>query len=1169
MAGKRELEALITLAGSVDPSLQKAMREAQKTLEPIGKSIDGWGQKLQSAGKSMEKFGKTMTKTVTAPILAAGAMITNTFTQYDDAIRQVQATIQATPRELALLSDAAKEMGIATRYTASDAALALNAIGQAGNDAYQSIALLPDVLSAAQAGGLGLEEAASLVTESMAAMGVEAKQANVLIDQLARGGQATNSDIAGLGAGLTTVGADARKLKDGTVELITQLGILSNYGIKDTEGGTIFRNLLKNLTDTKGQKALQKLGVSVYDLQGKLRGTNEIFADLQGVLKGFGEDQQKIDAVMQSIFDARNIKGASALLNESVASYDALSRTIRASGGTAAQMAADMESGIGGAFREMKSAVEGLAIEFGETLAPSLRKAANFITKVTRSLAAMDPRLKETIVKVAGLAAAAGPLWMIGGKILGGIGKILPAISGLITGGINPLHTAMTGLGGPLGVITLAAVALYGIGSAISSARAEATKQGLTERFGDIQLSAEQLEAALSNLRTGLTDTLDQFREEKTFLGQIQDDLAGQDEVVKEMLVKIAPHAVMEDADATALAHEIDTLVNGVLGGLEQERKTMHLAVDAILANNPEAAGNWRKQIDDYYGGHNALAAAKGAELNQAWADAIADGIVEEKEKEIIARLQEDLMRIYTEASLYDVGAGLTLLKTRVARGEYSLETIQDLREQIKAETDKDLQTLQETKDQMDIFAAKQYNAGDISEEKYNQMLDESAAGYNAGKLGMESKAAETWATLLDTGMSAAFKDEMAGFQEVMNGGVMSYMDQVRADFIDTYGRDAETPDERAMLAEQAKFQYEQGIYSAMGDITKADREQAQLLLKQTETERQELEALAVKLANTEDGVPDWLQNTLNTYEALKLMVDQGHGMDTLTHMVDAKTTFDDAVQAGSYWNQGLTQALSDNQAALDAAQNTADVVVMLTKIAWNTGSPSQVSTDLGMFWGQGLTNGITGEIPNAAAASLGLSQAAIAPVMQSIGTLGLVSVYWGMAWQGLMNRMATTLSSGEGIARQAMNAIFTVINEAISRINSLKITIPKGLPGAGGKNLAPKMASIAMLAEGATLNRPTTAILAEAGYPETVVPHTRTPRSRGLALEALRGTGARIGGGGSFTFAPVTHITIEGKGDEGSIRKALDERDETLYALFLSCMERFNEEEGSESLAW
>ena len=82
--------------------------------------------RLQSLGDAAKQLGATLTTAVTAPTVAVGAMAVKTFTGFDDAIKQVQATMAAGEEDVAKLTASAKQMGATTRYSASEAAEALN-----------------------------------------------------------------------------------------------------------------------------------------------------------------------------------------------------------------------------------------------------------------------------------------------------------------------------------------------------------------------------------------------------------------------------------------------------------------------------------------------------------------------------------------------------------------------------------------------------------------------------------------------------------------------------------------------------------------------------------------------------------------------------------------------------------------------------------------------------------------------------------------------------------------------------------------------------------------------------------------------------------------------------------------------------------------------------------
>src|SRR5574344_2385962 len=80
----------------------------------------------------------------------------------------------ATGAELQSLTDAAKNAGATTKYTASQAADALFNLAQAGMSAEQATQALGGVLSLAQASGAGLAESAESVASSLSQFGLQA-----------------------------------------------------------------------------------------------------------------------------------------------------------------------------------------------------------------------------------------------------------------------------------------------------------------------------------------------------------------------------------------------------------------------------------------------------------------------------------------------------------------------------------------------------------------------------------------------------------------------------------------------------------------------------------------------------------------------------------------------------------------------------------------------------------------------------------------------------------------------------------------------------------------------------------------------------------------------------------------------------------------------------------
>ena len=108
--------------------------------------------------------------------------------------------------EMKALSDAAQEMGASTRYSASEAASALNCLALAGYDSEKAIEALPTVLNLAQASGIDLASASDMVTDSMSALGLEMSYMPAFADQIPWPSLAKACAGSGRGTGLRAGG---------------------------------------------------------------------------------------------------------------------------------------------------------------------------------------------------------------------------------------------------------------------------------------------------------------------------------------------------------------------------------------------------------------------------------------------------------------------------------------------------------------------------------------------------------------------------------------------------------------------------------------------------------------------------------------------------------------------------------------------------------------------------------------------------------------------------------------------------------------------------------------------------------------------------------------------------------------------------------------------------
>lgn len=347
---------------------------------------------------------------------------------FDASMSQVAATMGTTVDQISNLTKVAKEMGSTTKFTATQAADALNYLALAGYDANKAAEVLPSVLNLAAAGGMDLAYASDLVTDAMASLNLEANKQNVddFGNKLAMAASKANANVSQLGEAILTVGGTAANLKGGTTELTTALGLLANVGIKSAEGGTHLRNIilaLQSPTDDAAKK-MQALGLQVYDAQGNMRGLDEILGDLNAAMQGMTQGQK--DSIINQLFNKTDLAAVNGLLAAQGEQWDTLAAQIDAADGAMSQMAETQIDNLQGAMTILSSAFEGLQLAVYDELEPTLTDVVKWGTDCISQLStALTEGGPEAMLQAAGEILS---------DLASGIAEQLP---GLMTTGVE------------------------------------------------------------------------------------------------------------------------------------------------------------------------------------------------------------------------------------------------------------------------------------------------------------------------------------------------------------------------------------------------------------------------------------------------------------------------------------------------------------------------------------------------------------------------------------------------------------------------------------------------------------------------------------------------------------------------------------------------------------
>ncbi|PPD61392.1 phage tail tape measure protein [Staphylococcus pseudintermedius] len=474
--------------------METQQRALNTSMGKLGAKLSSWGPKFQEIGRNMQSIGRSMSLYFTAPVVAGFGAAVKKSIDFDDSMRKVKATSGATSGEFQQLRDKALEMGAKTKFSASQSAEALNYMALAGWDTKEMMTGIDGVMQLAAASGEDLGSVSDIVTDSLTAFGLKAKDSGHFADVLAQASSKANTDVRGLGEAFKYAAPVAGALGYTVEDTSIAIGLMSNAGIKGEKAGTALRTMFSNLAKpTKAMKnQMDELGISITDSQGNMLPMRDVMDQLRGKFKGLSKDQQASAAA--TIFGKEAMSGALAVINASDEDYKKLTKSIDNSAGASKRMADEMEGGIGGSIRRMKSAIESLAISIGDVLAPYIKRLAEWVANAATKLNEMPKGTQKVVVGLGLVAAAIGPLLVTLGVMVSTIGASFKVLGPLFKG-IGKLTLLTRGANGQLKIFTATQKIWNGVVSA-SKAIADGYRHAIA------RLSTSQ---AIATLKTKLS----------------------------------------------------------------------------------------------------------------------------------------------------------------------------------------------------------------------------------------------------------------------------------------------------------------------------------------------------------------------------------------------------------------------------------------------------------------------------------------------------------------------------------------------------------------------------------------------------------------------------------------------------------------------------------------
>ncbi len=416
---------------------------------------------------------------------------------------KLEALSQANAQEMAALTAEAKELGAITKFTAQEAGDAMGYMAMAGWGATDMLQGMDGVLQLAAASGEDLAMVSDIVTDSLSAFGLTAKDTAHFSDVLAAAATNSNTNVAIMGETFKMSASVAGALGYSIEDVAVAMGLMANSGVKGSIAGTALRNTFNGLLEgvTLTGAAFGEYEYSAIKADGTMKSFGSTIDELRGYFERMTEAERVANA--QAIAGQRGYNGLLAILNATDADYASLTESINNCTGAAQRMAAVKLDNLNGQLTLMDSAWDALKTTLGEEFTPELRGLAELATEL---LGDANEFVKEHPALVKGLLAS-GAAVGAGAAALTGVAavtKVLIPLMAALTKVLIPLMAALTAATPGVNIIMGVTAAVAGVAGVVT-ALATAANEGIP--------SVKELSEAARDMRKAMDEAGETYEE--------------------------------------------------------------------------------------------------------------------------------------------------------------------------------------------------------------------------------------------------------------------------------------------------------------------------------------------------------------------------------------------------------------------------------------------------------------------------------------------------------------------------------------------------------------------------------------------------------------------------------------------------------------------------------
>lgn len=429
-AFQREIETAEQDLKNAQTAADELKSTGKTAANEVGEAFENAGDKISQAGDKIASAGEKLLP-VTAAVTAIGGYGIKSASEFEDSMAKLSTIADTTKVPLETLEKDIKSLSDSTGIGASEIAENVYNAISAGQDTADAVNFVAESTKLATAGFADSGAALDVLTTILNAYGMKAEDVTHVSDVLINTqnlGKTTVGELASsMGKVIPTANASGVSLEN----LAASYAIMTSNGIATAESTTYLNSLLNELSKsgTKSSETIKKeTGKSFQELTAEGKSLADILSIVQ-------KSADKNGLSMNDLFGSAEAgKAAMTLLSGGVDDYNAKLESMEKASGSTDEAFEKLQTNS----RKARIAINQLknsAIELGTTilqmLQPYIEKVTEKIREFTKTFNNLDDSTKKTIIKIAGVAAAIGPVLILIGKLTSGVGGLISSVGSL------------------------------------------------------------------------------------------------------------------------------------------------------------------------------------------------------------------------------------------------------------------------------------------------------------------------------------------------------------------------------------------------------------------------------------------------------------------------------------------------------------------------------------------------------------------------------------------------------------------------------------------------------------------------------------------------------------------------------------------------------------------